>query len=143
MAKRLHLFLFIAEQQRADHFGCYGNPILKTPARSGSRRLRAVRVHHQGGPGLSELIDCAALLKDRHYAAGVRANWRAPAISSNGRSNGIAIRTSVIALEPAGTLARCTRRLRASSESQVESLQGYTNAQIKRAPSVAAPYANT
>ena len=31
MASRPNFLLFITDQQRADHLGCYGNPILRTP----------------------------------------------------------------------------------------------------------------
>jgi arylsulfatase A-like enzyme len=31
MTARPNFLLFITDQQRADHVGCYGNPILRTP----------------------------------------------------------------------------------------------------------------
>jgi arylsulfatase A-like enzyme len=47
MAKRPNFLLFITDQQRADHVGCYGNPILKTPGidRIGKRGVRFDRFH--------------------------------------------------------------------------------------------------
>src|SRR5690606_17844451 len=44
-AKRPNILLIMTDQQRADHLGCYGNPILRTPnidglARQGVRASR-------------------------------------------------------------------------------------------------------
>ncbi|MCY3673266.1 MAG: sulfatase-like hydrolase/transferase, partial [Alphaproteobacteria bacterium] len=33
--KRPNFILFVTDQQRADHLGCYGHPVLRTPAIDG------------------------------------------------------------------------------------------------------------
>ena len=45
--RRPNILLFVADQLRADHLGCYGNPVVRTPHIDGiaARGVRAGEFH--------------------------------------------------------------------------------------------------